>query len=120
MEGFRHVFDHPHELIVRGGMNHVLCHKVANGHHSVAETERKRYRGTPYMAFQIEGSSSGRPRYVIVIGKGEVTLVLPGLSGPEGDAELAPKPLVVEADGGERLNGGVSQSQLSSYHNDEV
>ena len=30
------------------------------------------------------------------------------------------KPPVVKADGGERLDGGVSQCQLSSYRDDEV
>ena len=30
------------------------------------------------------------------------------------------KPPVVEADGGERLDGGVSQCQLSSHRDDEV
>ena len=33
---------------------------------------------------------------------------------------LALKPPIVEADGGERLDGGVSQCQLSSHHDDEV
>ena len=46
-------------------------------------------------------------------------LVLPGLLGSKGDAELAPKPLVVEADGGERLEGGVRPYQLSSHRDDE-
>ena len=63
---------------------------------------------------------SGRSCHVIVIGKGEATLVLPGLLGSKGDAELAPKPLVVEADGGERLDGGVRPYQLSSDHDDEI
>ena len=52
--------------------------------------------------------------------KGEAVLVLPGLLGSKGDTELALKPLVVEADGGERLDGGVSQCQLSSHHDDKV
>ena len=120
MERFRDVFDHPHELIVHGRLNHALCHKVANGPRSVAETERKRYRGTPYVAFQREGSSSKRPRHVIGVGKSEATLVLLGLLGSEGDAELAPKPLVVEANGGERLDGRVSQCQFSSHRDNEV
>ena len=46
MEGFYDTFDHPHELIVHGGWDRVLCHKVANGHRGIAETERKRRRGT--------------------------------------------------------------------------
>ena len=47
-------------------------------------------------------------------------LVLPGLLGSKGDTELALKPLVVEADGGERLDGNVSQCQLSSHRDYEV
>ena len=107
-------------LIIRGWLNHASCHKVANGRRSVIETERKRYRGSPYAAFRREGSSSGRPRHVVGIGKGETTLVLPGLLGSKGDTELALKPLMVEAEGGKRLDGGVSQCQLSSHHDDEV
>ena len=52
------------------------------------------------MAFQREEPLPRRPCHVIVVGKGEVMLVLPGLLEPKGGAELAPKPLVVEADGG--------------------
>ena len=47
-------------------------------------------------------------------------MVLPGWLGSQGDAELALKPPVVEADGGERLDDGVSQCQLSSHRDDEV
>ena len=46
--------------------------------------------------------------------------VLPGWLGSKGDAGLVLKPPVVEADGGERLDGGVGQRQLSSHHDDEV
>ena len=38
----------------------------------------------------------------------------------KGDTGLTLKPPVVEADEGERLDGGVGQRQLSSYHDDEV
>ena len=72
------------------------------------------------MVFRREGSSSGKPRHVVGVGKDEATLVLPGLLGSKGDTELVLKPLVVEADGGERLDGGVSQCQLSSHRDDEV
>ena len=120
MERLHDMFAHPHELIVHERLNHASCHKVANGCRSVAETEQKRYRDALYVAFQREGSSSKRLCYVIGVGKGEATLGLSGLLGSEGDAELAPKPLMVEADGGERLDGGVSQRQLSSHHDDEV
>ena len=120
MERFCDMFDHPHELVVRGRQNHALCHKVANDGCSVAETEQKRCRGAPYVVFRREGPSSGKPCHVIGVGKGEAALVLPGLLGPKGDTELALKPLVVEADGGERLDGGVSQCQLSSHRDDEV
>ena len=76
--------------------------------------------GTPYVAFRREESFSGRPRHVVVAGKGEATLVLPGLLESKGGVELAPKPLVVEADGGERLDGSVSLYQLSSHRDDEI
>ena len=114
------MFDHPHKLVVHGRQDHTSCHKVANGRRSVAETERKRCRGTPYVVFQREGPSSGKLRCVVGIGKGEVALVLPRLLGFKGDTELALKPFVVEADGGERLDGGVSQCQLSSHCDAEV
>ena len=119
VEGFCDVFDHPHEL-VRGRQNHVSCHKVANGCRSVAETERKRCRGALYVVFQREGPSSRKPHRVVGVRKGEAALVLPGLLGSKGDTEPMPKPLVVEADGGERLDGDMSQDQLSSHHDDEV
>ena len=67
-----------------------------------------------------EGFPSGEPRHVVGVREGEVVWVLPGRLGSQGDAELALKPLVVEADGGERLDGGVSQCQLSSHRDDEV
>ena len=118
-ERFCDAFDHPHELVVHGGWDRALCHEVACGHRSVAETKRKCCRGAPYVAFQREGSSSERPHHVIGVRKGEATLVLPRLLGFKGDTELALKPFVVEADGGERLDGGVSQCQLSP-HRDEV
>ena len=46
--------------------------------------------------------------------------VRPGWLGSQGDAELVLKPRIVETDGGERLDGGVSQCQLSSHCDDEV
>ena len=120
MERFHDVFDHPHEFIICGRWDHALCHKVANGRRSVAETERKCCRGAPYVVFWREGPTSKKPHHVIGVGKGEVALVLHGLLGSKGDTELVLKPLVVEADGGERLDGGVSQCQLSSHRDDEV
>ena len=93
MEGFCDAFDHPHELVVRGGWDRALCHKVANGRRGIAETEWKHHRDTPYGVFW-RGD--------------EVVWVLPGWLGSKGDTELALKPLVVEANGGERLDGDVS------------
>ena len=52
--------------------------------------------------------------------EGETVQVLPRRLGSKGDIGLALKPPVVEADGGERLDGGVGQRQLSSHHDDEV
>ena len=72
------------------------------------------------MALRREVPLSERSCHVIVVGKGEATLVLPRLLGSKGDAELAPKPLVVEADGGERLDGSVCPYQLSSHRDDKI
>ena len=72
------------------------------------------------MVFQREGPSFGKPRNVVVVRKGEAALVLLGLLGSKGYTKLALKPLVVEADGGKRLDGGVSQCQLSPHRDDEV
>jgi len=105
VEGFHDAFDHPHELIVCGGRDHALCHKVAYGRRGIAETERKRRRGTPCGAFQREG---------------EAARDLPGRLGSKGDAKPALKPLVAGADGRERLDGETDQRQLSSHHDDEV
>ena len=105
MEGFRDAFDHPHELVVRGGWDRALRHKVANGYRGVAETEWKRHRGAPCGVF-LRG--------------GEVARVLPGVPGSKGDTGLALKPPVVGVDGGKRLDGDVGQRQLSSHHDDEV
>ena len=105
MEGFGDAFDNPHELVVHGGRDRAPCHKVANSCHGVAKTEWKRRLGAPCGVFQREG---------------EVVRVLPGWLGSKGDTRLALKPLVVEADGGERLDGGVGQRQLSFYRDDEV
>ena len=104
MEGFSDAFDHPYELVVRGGRDCALCHKVANGRRGIAETERKRRRGVPCRVFRREG---------------EAARVLPGRLGSKGDVGLALKPPVVEADG-ERLDGGVGQCQLSSHRDNEV
>ena len=105
MEGFYDAFDHPHELVVRGGRDRALCHKVANGCHGVAETELKHHRGAPCGVFRREG---------------EAARVLPGRLGSKGDAGLTLRPPVVEADGGERLDGGMGQCQFSSHRDDEV
>ena len=105
MEGFRDAFDHPHKIVVRGGWDHALRHMVANSRHGVAETEWKRHQGSPCGVFQREG---------------EVAWVLLGWLWSKGDAGLALKPPVVQADGGERLDGGVGQHQLSSHRDNEV
>ena len=105
MEGFYDAFDHPHELIVRGGWDHALCHKVANGRRGVAETERKCRRGALCGMFQREG---------------EVAWFLPRRLGSKGDARLALKPPVARADGGEGLDGYMSPHQLSPHRDDEV
>ena len=105
MEGFRDAFDHSHELVVRRGRDRALCQEVDDGCHGVMETEWKHPRGTPCGVFWREG---------------EAARVLPGRLGSKGDAGPALKPPIVEADGGERLDGGMGQRQLSSYRDDEV
>ena len=105
MEEFHDAFDHPHELVVRGGRDRALCHKVANGRRGVTKTEQKCHWGAPCGVFQREG---------------EVAWVLPGWLGSEGDTKMALKPLIVEADGRERLDGSVSKCQLSSHCDFEV
>ena len=120
MERFCDMFDHSHELVVREWQDHASCHKVANDRRSIAETERKRCRGALYVVFRREGPSSRKPCHVVGVGKGEAALVLPRLLGSKRDTKLPLKPLVVEADGGESRDGGVSQCQLSSHRDDEV
>ena len=78
VERFCDVFDHPHELIVRGWQDHASWHKVANVCRSVAETKQKHCWGAPYVVFWREGSSSKKPRHVIGVREGEATLVQPG------------------------------------------
>ena len=120
VECLRIVFDYLHELTVRGSLDHAQCHEVASGRRGVAETEQKCYRGAPHVALRREVPLSERSCHVIIIGKGKATLVLPRLLGSKGDAELVPKPLVVEADGGKRLDGAVRSYQLSSHRDDEI
>ena len=51
MERLRDMFDHPHELVVCGGWDHVLRHKVANDLCGIAETEWEHCWGSPDEAF---------------------------------------------------------------------
>ena len=80
MERLYNVFDHPHKLIVHGGWNHMLCHKVANGLYGVAETEWEHCRGAPDEVFQGEGLSSGELCQDVGELEGEVAQVFPGRS----------------------------------------
>ena len=105
MEGLCDAFNHPHKLVVREGRDRALCHQVASGRRGVAETEQKCRRGAPCGAFRREG---------------EAAWVLPGRPGSKGDAGIALKPPIFEANGGESLDGGVGQRQLSSHRDDEV
>jgi hypothetical protein len=45
IERLHDVFDHPHELVVRGGRDHALRHKVANSLCDIVETEWEHCRG---------------------------------------------------------------------------
>ena len=60
MERFHDMFNHPQELVVHGGWNHVLRHKVANVLCVVAETEQEHCRGTLDEVFWGEWLSSGK------------------------------------------------------------
>jgi len=72
------------------------------------------------VALRREVPLSGRSCHVVIVGKGEATLALLGLLGSKGDAEPTPKPLMVEADGGERLDGRVHPYQLSFHRDNEI
>ena len=98
MERLHDVFDHPYELIVRGGWNHMLCHKVANGLCGVAETEREHCRGAPNEVFRGERLSPGKLRHDIGEREGEVAQALLGRLGSQEDAELTLQPPVVEVE----------------------
>ena len=93
---------------------------MASGRRGIAETEWKRYWGAPHVVLWREVPLFRRSCNVIVVGKGEATLVLPRLLGSKGEAELAPTLIVVEDDGGERLDGGLRPYQLSSHRDDEI
>ena len=95
----------PMNLLFHGGRDRASCHQVASGHHGVAETKQKCHRGAPCEVFQRDG---------------EAAWVLLGWLGSMGDTGLVLKPPIVEADGGERLDGGMGQRLLSSHHDDEV
>jgi len=90
VEGFHDAFDHPHKLVVCGGWDRALCHKVANSRRGVAETKRKHRQGAPCGVFRREG---------------EAAWVLSRWLGSKGDAVLTLRPPVVEANGGERETG---------------
>ena len=51
MERLYDVFNYPHELIIHGGWDHALHHKVANGLCGVVETKQEHYRGALDEAF---------------------------------------------------------------------
>ena len=71
-ERLRDIFGHPHELIVRGGWRHALCHKVTNGLCGVVETKRERYRGALDEVFWGEQFSPDKLRHDICEREGEV------------------------------------------------
>ena len=81
MERFHHIFGHPHELIIHWGWGRMLCHKVANGLYSVAQTEWEHYRGALDEVFRGERLSSGKLRHEVGEREGEVAQVLLGRSG---------------------------------------
>ena len=81
VEGFRDMFDHPHEFVVCGRWNHTLSHKVANGRRSVAETEQKHYRGALCGLFRREGFPSGELCHDIGVRESKVAQLVPGQLG---------------------------------------
>ena len=89
MERLCNVFDHLYELVARGGWNHLLCHKVANGLCGIAETEREHYRGALDEVFQGERLSPGKLCHDIGEREGEVAWVLLGRSGSKEGTEQA-------------------------------
>ena len=89
MERFRDIFGHPHELVVRRGWGHALCHKVSNGLYGVTETGRERCRGSSDEVFRGERLSFGKLRHDVGEGEGEAAQVLSGWSGSQEGAELA-------------------------------
>ena len=77
MERLHDVFDHPHELVVRGGWNHVLSHKVAKGSYDVAKTEREHCQGAPDEVFRGERLSPSKLRHDFGEREGVVAQALP-------------------------------------------
>ena len=60
MERLDDMFNHPHKLIIRGGWNCALRHKVINGLCGVVETEQEHCRGAPGEVFRGEWLSPGK------------------------------------------------------------
>ena len=60
MERHRDVFDYPHELIIRGGWDHALHHKVANSLCGIVETKREHCWGAPNEVFRGERFPSSK------------------------------------------------------------
>ena len=89
MERLRNMFVHPHELIVRGGWDHALRHKVANGLCGVAETEWEHCRGALDEVFQGERLSFSKLCHDVGEREGEVAQVLLERSGSQEGVDLA-------------------------------
>ena len=89
MERFRNMFDHPHELIVRGGWNHALHHKVANGLYGIAEIKREHCQGALDEVFGGERLASGQLCHDVGEREDKAAQVLSGRSGSQEGAELA-------------------------------
>ena len=70
MERFYDMFNHPQELVVHGGWNHALRHKVANGLCNIAETGWESY-GALLMRYSRE-SGSPLASYVMTLANEKV------------------------------------------------
>ena len=89
MERFHDVFGHPHELVVRTGWVHALCHEVADGPRSIAQTEWERCQGASGEVFWGERFPSGELQHGIGEGESKAAELLSGQSGSQEGTELA-------------------------------
>ena len=71
MERLHDVFDHPHELVIRGGWNHALHQKVTNGLCGIAKSKREHCQDALDEVFWGERLSSSKLHHDIGEREGE-------------------------------------------------